>query len=232
MTFTVYELDYEGAAEVLGLDCSRPLPPRDLMTLNGTFLRYPILAIRNQQLTANQQATFSQQFGELHDAGNDVDQQEQPLGIGDGTKMTIVQSAKRGSDTEFVNMYRVYDALSDELKVRINGKFAWHRAGDVPDALTPMVHTHPETGRQALYVSPRFTVRIDGIDPGASAELLRSVFAVMSESRFRWRYRWRDRDLLMWDDRCLAHRATGGCALPETRHRTNVAGDRAAYHPN
>lgn len=292
MAFTIGELDYDGAAEVLGLDCSQALAPDDLAALNATFLRYPILAIRNQQLTPQQQVAFSRQFGAVEDTGNtryyhpdephvlvlsnELDERGQPLGIADAgdflhsdlstfpepSKMTILQSVKhpsRGGDTEFVNMYNVYDALSDELKAQIDGKFAWHHtsklknprvaiSGDRPDAaeyyksleervadvLQPVVRTHPETGRQALYVSPRFTLRIDGLDAGASEDLLRKLFAVMREPRFLWRYKWRDHDLLLWDNRCLCHRATGGYVLPDTRrmHRTSIAGDRAYYDPN
>ena len=99
MTFTVRELDYDGAAEVLDLDCSHPLAPGDLAALNTTFLRYPILAIRNQQLTPQQQVTFSQQFGEIELTGNtryyhpdeprvlvlsnELDEQGRPVGIAD-----------------------------------------------------------------------------------------------------------------------------------------------------
>jgi taurine dioxygenase len=289
MTFSVHELDYDGAAEVTGLDCARPLTSDDLAALNATFLRYPILAIRNQQLTPAQQVVFSRQFGAIEDTGNDryihpdephvlvlsneIDANGQPLGIADAgdflhsdlsprpepSKMTILQVIKnpsRGGDTEFVNMYNVYDALSDELKREINGRSAWHHtsklknprvaiSGDrpdaaeyyrslearVPDVLQPVVRTHPETGRQALYVSPRFTLRIDGMDADASEALLAKLFAVMRDKRFLWRYKWHDRDLVMWDNRCLCHRATGGYVLPDTRrmHRTSIAGDRAFY---
>lgn len=289
MTLNVHELDYDGAAEVTGLDCTRPLAPDDLAALNAAFLRYPILAIRNQQLTPAQQVVFSRQFGAIEDTGNDryihpdephvlvlsneVDDKGQPLGIADAgdflhsdlsprpepSKMTILQAIKnpsRGGDTEFVNMYNVYDALPDELKREINGRSAWHHtsklknprvaiSGDrpdaaeyyrslearVPDVLQPVVRTHPETGRQALYVSPRFTLRIDGMDAGASETLLSKLFAVMRDKRFLWRYKWHDHDLVMWDNRCLCHRATGGYVLPDTRrmHRTSIAGDRAFY---
>ena len=54
-----------GAAEVRGLDCSSPLSPEVLAALQATFLEYPILAIRDQVLTAKQQAAFSRQFGVL-----------------------------------------------------------------------------------------------------------------------------------------------------------------------
>jgi alpha-ketoglutarate-dependent taurine dioxygenase len=64
--------------------------------------------------------------------------------------------------------------------------------------------------------------------------LLDAVFAVMKEPRFKYRHKWRDRDLVMWDNRCLTHRATGGYVLPDIRrmHRTQVQGDAAFYRPN
>jgi taurine dioxygenase len=291
MAFRVHELDYDGAAEVLGLECAQPLAHDDLAALKATFLRYPILAIRNQQLTPREQVVFSLQFGPVEETGNmryahpdesrvlvlsnELGPDGLPVGVVDAgdflhsdlsprpepSTMTILQSVKhpsRGGDTEFVNMYNVYDALGDDLRREINGKFAWHHtsklknprvaiSGDRPDAeeyyrslettpdtLQPVVRTHPETGRQALYVSPRFTLRIDGMEPDASEALLKRLFAVMRDKKFLWRYKWRDGDLVMWDNRCLCHRATGGYIYPDTRrlHRTSIAGNRAFYDPS
>jgi taurine dioxygenase len=63
--FVVLPLGDAGAAEIRGLDCSRPLGAQTLAALQATFLEYPILAVRDQVLTAKQQAAFSRQFGVL-----------------------------------------------------------------------------------------------------------------------------------------------------------------------
>jgi taurine dioxygenase len=94
--------------------------------------------------------------------------------------------------------------------------------------LQPVVRTHPETGRASLYVSPRFTLRIDGMAEAESEAILQRIFALMLDERFIYRHTYRDRDLVMWDNRALNHRATGGYALPDIRrmHRTTIQGDR------
>lgn len=289
MSLNVRGLDYDGAAEITGLDCSRPFAPETFAEVKATFQRHPILAFRDQKLTPAEQVAFSLQFGPIEDTANDryvhpeephvlvlsneVDGNGNALGIADAgdflhsdlstrpepSNLTILHAIKnpsRGGDTEFVNMYNVYDALPDELRAAIVGQYAWHHTSklknprvaisgeradaaeyyrrleaSVPDVLQPMVRTHPETGRQALYVSPRFTLRIDGMEPDASEALLGKLFAIMRDKRHLWRYKWRDGDLVMWDNRCLCHRATGGYRLPDTRrmHRTSVAGEKAFY---
>jgi taurine dioxygenase len=96
------------------------------------------------------------------------------------------------------------------------------------------VRTHPVSGRQALYVSPRFTLSIDGLEEAESDTLLDELFAFMGEERFRYRHHWADGDLVMWDNRCLTHRATGGYVLPDIRrmHRTTICGEPAFYRPS
>lgn len=288
--FAIEALDYEGAAEVRGLDCARPLAPESLETIGRALLDYPILAFRDQHLSPQAQVAFSRQFGNLEDTGNkryahpdeplvlvlsnELGPDGLPVGVADAgdflhsdlsprpapSSFTILHAIKnpsRGGDTEFVNMYRVYEALPADLKREVEGRYAFHHtsklknprvriSGDRPDAADyyrtlesqpevrqPMVRTHPDTGRQALYVSPRFTLRVEGMEAEASEALLGRLFAIMRQPRFLYRYKWHDHDLLMWDNRCLTHRATGGYVLPDTRrmHRTSLAGTAAFYDP-
>jgi taurine dioxygenase len=176
-------------------------------------------------------------------------------------RATILYSIKnpsRGGDTEFCNMYQVYDSLSDDLRRRIDGLNAVHhvsklrnkrvvvspdrpgaaeyyakRAQEVPEVVQPIVRTHPETGRQALYISPRFTIAIDGMDDADGQLLLDALFKAMLDKRFHYRHKWHDGDLVMWDNRCLNHRACGGYALSDIRrmHRTTIVGDKPFYRP-
>jgi len=76
-------------------------------------------------------------------------------------------------------------------------------AAMIPQAHQPLVRTHPETGRRALYLSPRFTLRIDAAAPDASDAILNELFALMDDPRFCYRHQWRERDLMIWDNRCL-----------------------------
>jgi taurine dioxygenase len=174
------------------------------------------------------------------------------------TILYAVRNPRTGGDTEFINMYQVYDALPADLRRRIEGRYGIHHISKIrnprvnvstartdavayykerekatKDMLQPMVRTHPETGRQALYVSPRFTIGIADMADAEAQPLLDRLFDIMLEPRFRYRHTWRDGDLVVWDNRCLNHQACGGYSLPDIRrmHRTTIRGDKPFYRP-
>lgn len=291
MSFTVNPLSAAGAAEILGLDCAVPLDAATLAALQRTMLDYPVVAIRDQELTPRQQAAFSRQLGPLEAQdrktychpedpdililSNEIRPDGSAVGIVDAgdfwhsdsshleepcraTVLYAVKNPKTGGDTEFCNMYQVYDALPDELRRRIEGRDGIHhiskaknprvtiskartdaavyyreREQATRDMRQPMVRTHPETGRQALYVSPRFTIGIADMPDEEAQPLLDRLFAIMLEAGFRYRHKWRDGDLVIWDNRCLNHQACGGYSLPDIRrmHRTTIRGDKPFYRP-
>jgi taurine dioxygenase len=292
MTLTVNKLSEIGAAEVIGLDCSRPLAPEQLAAVKQAFLENPVLAIRGQALGARQQGVFSRQLGPLEtqeqktychpDDGdvlilsNEIRPDGTAVGIVDAgdfwhsdsshheepcraTILHAVRNPARGGDTEFCNMYMVYEALPDDLKRQVEGRYAIHhvsktknrrvtispdrpgakdyyerRVTETHEVRQPMVRTHPETGRQALYISPRFTIGIADMEEAEAQALLDRLFATfVRERRFQYRHKWRDGDLVMWDNRCVNHRACGGYGLPDIRrmHRTTIVGDRPFYRP-
>ena len=86
------------------------------------------------------------------------------------------------------------------------------RYGD--DALAtqthPIARVHPETGRTALFVSPGYTIGIEGLDDGEAQALLVELFHHQVREDFVYRHRWSAGMLLMWDNRCVIHAATGG----------------------
>ena len=96
-----------------------------------------------------------------------------------------------------------------------------------PDASHPIVRTHPETGRMALYVSPRFTIGVEGMKDGDAQELLDTLFEYAVRREFVYHHSWAARDLLMWDNRCLLHLACRGIPEGQFRHmhRTTLSGD-------
>src|SRR5262249_51347701 len=127
-----------------------------------------------------------------------------------------------GGNTLFANGYRAYETLPDEVKRRIAGRKALNvydydnaatkrgselRPG-VPCYAHPVVRTHPATGRQALYVNRLMTVRIEGMPPGESDELLAFLFDHQERREFVYEHLWRPGDLLMWDNRCTLHART------------------------
>jgi taurine dioxygenase len=166
------------------------------------------------------------------------------------TILYAIKNPATGGDTEFANMYAAYEALPETMKRRISGlkgrhavsklknkrvtvsprrpdgKDFYERQKSLPDQIWPLARTHPVTGKKALYVSPRFTIAIDGIGEKESDEILDYLFAHQIRSEFIYRHKWRDRDLVMWDNPSVIHRAAGGFAYPDVRtmHRTVVAG--------
>lgn len=177
------------------------------------------------------------------------------------SKATILYSVRNpavGGDTMYCDMTGVYDDLPAKLQDRISGQYGIHDVSKLKNprvavsanrpaarddylrfserhhsVLQPMVRTHPETGRRSLYVSPRFTIGIDGIGDTEAQALLDELFGRMSDERYHYRHKWSDRDLVMWDNRCLNHKAMGGMAPDDIRrmHRTVLAGDEAYFDP-
>lgn len=170
---------------------------------------------------------------------------------------TILYSLKNpseGGHTDFTNMYAAYDALSDDTKTRIAGlrghhsisklknkrveisgaredavEFYKRQEREIPDVTHPLVRVHPVTGRKSLYCSPRFTIGLEGggLPEEEADALLDELIAHSIRKEFRYRHNWADGDVVMWDNRCVNHRATGGYTYPDIRHlyRTTVEGE-------
>lgn len=167
---------------------------------------------------------------------------------------TLQEPALGGGDTEFCDLRLIYDALptadrklladltathhwSKSLNPRFTGaldnaarEVGARMAAMIPAAHQPVVRTHPDTGRPALYLSPRFTLAIDGALPDASESILKELFALMDDPRFCYRHQWRERDLVIWDNRCLNHRVHAYAANDvRRRHRITIGGDKPYY---
>jgi taurine dioxygenase len=166
-----------------------------------------------------------------------------------GSMLHAIEVAKEGGDTAWANMYAAYAALPEDIKMRIGNLKAIHirdrrknpRAGisdtfdrdvneyydiKVPDSLHPMVRTHPITGQKSLYVSPRFTVAIDGIDNIEGQRLLDELFEHQKKPEFIYQHKWEVGDLVFWDNSATIHLACGGLKPYDIRklHRTSIAG--------
>jgi taurine dioxygenase len=162
------------------------------------------------------------------------------------TILHAVRLPRSGGDTQFVNMRLAYDELPEIMKRRIADLRAVHvyqsrhsarklmelsreAKKEVPDAVVhPLVRTHPDSGRKAIYINP---IRIEGILGMAEDEalaLLAELFAHAIRPQFEYRHRWRDGDLVLWDNRCLLHKANGDYDMTEVRYlyRLMLKGDR------
>jgi alpha-ketoglutarate-dependent taurine dioxygenase len=125
------------------------------------------------------------------------------------TMLRAVEVPAEGGDTEFANTALAYDALPEATKHRIAGRrVAFRPAFDDsrPGAVHPLVRTHPDTGRKALYLG-NHSAHIVGMPEEESAALLRELLEHATQPRFVYRHRWRVGDLVIWDNRCLLHRA-------------------------
>lgn len=99
----------------------------------------------------------------------------------------------------------------------------------VPDIETPVVRTHPVTGRRGLFVNEAHTSHIPGMDATESEKLLSRLYAHIVQSEFIYTHSWRAGDLLMWDNAAVQHKATFDYDLPLRRlmYRTTVRGTAA-----
>ncbi|MGD9614059.1 MAG: TauD/TfdA dioxygenase family protein [Alphaproteobacteria bacterium] len=137
--------------------------------------------------------------------------------------------AGAGGDTEFANTALACAALPDDIKRRIAGlRVAFRPAFDprLPEVDHPLLRTHPETGRKALYLGNHAT-RIVGLPSAESTALLAELLEHATRPEFVYAHRWRAGDLVVWDNRVLLHRLVPGDALRRWRrimHRSVVAG--------
>jgi taurine dioxygenase len=142
-----------------------------------------------------------------------------------------------GGDTFFASMYAAYDALPPRLKERLNGrKGAFTYGGrrkatalldeedrDWTPVFHPIVRSHPETGRKALYFDPGKILRIEGLEAAESDAIIDELTDHMIVPEGCYRHRWRKGDIVIWDNRCSYHRAAGDYPPEEDRIHWRVS---------
>ena len=165
-----------------------------------------------------------------------------------GSMLLAQELPSEGGDTLFANQHLAYEQLPQRLKHAVAGRSAQHwylarykelqarspwrpdlspqQISEVPPESHPIVRSHPETGRPALFVSEHFTTRIDGLPEHDSRALLDELFAHSVRPEFVYRHAWRDGDMVFWDNRSVMHLAAG-CPdqLRRRLHRTTIEGD-------
>ena len=163
-----------------------------------------------------------------------------------GTMLQIHIAPPCGGDTMFSDMYAAYDDLSDPIKTMIDGLSALHSSEhiykgrysdrgkqdtdiDCPEAVHPIVRTHPDTGRKSLFVNRTFTTKILGLTDTESEAILAVLFEHAEHIKYQIRFRWTLNDMAFWDNRCCMHRAIWDY-WPEERkgRRVTIKGDRPA----
>jgi taurine dioxygenase len=150
-----------------------------------------------------------------------------------------------GGDTEFANQYLAYETLSDGMKSVLSGLRGVARSdkaeasrtredstrkpgtgGEVLIAEHPVVRTHPETGRKALYVNIAHTARFAGMTEEESLPLLRFLWKHQTRPELTCRFSWSAGALALWDNRCAQHQALNDYqGQKRLMHRITLAGD-------
>ncbi|MCI2262944.1 MULTISPECIES: TauD/TfdA dioxygenase family protein [Xanthomonas] len=165
-----------------------------------------------------------------------------------GSMLLAQELPAEGGDTLFANQHLAWDTLPLELQRAVDGRLAEHsylakyedlrkrnpwrppltqaQIDEVPPVRHPIVRTHPETGRRALFVSEHFTTRIVGLPQDESDALLQALFAHSSDDALVYRHRWQPHDMVFWDNRSVTHLAGGTPDhLRRRLHRTTIEGD-------
>ena len=138
-----------------------------------------------------------------------------------------IQVPHKGGDTAWANMYLAYEHLSAAMRGFLDGLTAIHDLVEImgpgilkrygperwqsfrdrtPPVEHPVVRTHPETGRKCLYVNPLMTWRITELSEAESRSVLDFLYEHSVQEEFLCRFRWEDRSLAFWDNRCTIHR--------------------------
>jgi taurine dioxygenase len=148
-----------------------------------------------------------------------------------------------GGDTLFSDMYAAYDGLDDDVKASLEGLRAVHdftrtfgrrlepealvqMQEEYPPAEHPVVRTHPETGRKALYVNAAFTSHVVGLERAESRQLLDLLYRQATVPEYQCRFRWRPHSIAFWDNRAVQHYAASDY-WPQRRvmERVTIVGD-------
>ena len=166
-----------------------------------------------------------------------------------GTCLMAIEIPPTGGDTMFANQHMAWEALPEDRKARLIELTAVHsaRLAYAPDGSSgardkgrsmdirpsaaalatqthPLAPLHPETGRRGFYSTLGYIIGIEGMAQEAAISLLSELQAWQGNERFVYRHQWEPGMLIMWDNRSLLHKATGGYEGHRRElHRTTIA---------
>jgi alpha-ketoglutarate-dependent taurine dioxygenase len=155
------------------------------------------------------------------------------------TLLYAVEVPSKGGDTEFANTRLGYAALTEDIKRRLESLrvvFRWGVNGgpsvsamrDEPPIDHPLVRTHPDTGQRALFLGNHAS-HILGMPETEGAAILEELLRHTTQRQFVYAHSWHKGDLVMWDNRCLLHRAVANFATDRERrilHRSVIRGTK------
>ncbi len=162
-----------------------------------------------------------------------------------GSILHALEIPPAGGNTSFLNMYAALETLPADLRGRIEGRRVKHDPSytstgakrddfdevsdvrDAPGPYHPIIRTHPETGRAALYLGRRHNSYIENFPVSESEETLDKIWAHTTKKKFVWEHVWRVGDVLMWDNRCAMHRRDAfDDGARRVMHRAQIKGDK------
>ena len=140
-----------------------------------------------------------------------------------------------GGDTMFASAVKAFESLSPGLQAMLRTLSAVHEGTSLAAdagldheavvAVHPVVRAHPDTGAEALFVNDNYVTRIDGWTPEESQPLLEYLYGEIGRYEDTYRHRWRDGDLVIWDNRSTQHAVVGDVTGEErVLHRVTIAG--------
>jgi taurine dioxygenase len=156
------------------------------------------------------------------------------------TQLYALAVPRTGGDTFFASMYAAYERLEGRRGAFTYGGRRKATAllnpedRDWTPVFHPIIRTHPETGRKGLYFDPGKILRIEGLEESESDALIDELTDRMIQPEGEYRHRWRQGDIVIWDNRCSYHKAAGDYPPEEDRihwrvsikERTNTNGER------
>jgi taurine dioxygenase len=229
----------------------RKLSIADFKQVASALWEHQVLVFKRQSLPIDDHIILGQKFGTLHThpaakgvkghpevlwlnnrgkAKNvtevwhsDVSCEQKPPSI---SILQAIQIPSFGGDTVWANQYEALERLSPAMRKMLMPLSAVHNAYDL-EAVHPVIRTHPETGREALYVNGGFTKRFEGMTAEESKPILDYLVSHASRPDLTMRHAWSEGDIVMWDNRCVMHYAVHDYA-DSTRemHRVTVQGER------
>jgi taurine dioxygenase len=152
------------------------------------------------------------------------------------TTLFAVNLPSSGGDTQYVNMHDAFDDLPADTKQRINGlkavhvylsKYSPRPLGKISEesrrnlpqpGIHPLVCTHPENGRKALFLNPVRMQSIVGMQDEEALALINNLMRHATQTKYEYRHRWRHGDWVLWDNRSVMHQANPDYDMNERRY--------------
>lgn len=229
--------------ERFGAQLGQLLPSPDFTRSRPVYLQNARMVTIISNVTEDGKPIGEHGDGELH-WHTDLAFTDEPSAL---TMLLAREVPPAGGNTSFANMYAALDRLSPETREQIAKLKMKHQAShnaqggrrpgykdietddvrEMPGPLHPIIRTHPQNGRKALYLGRRFGAYIPGLTLPKSEELVEELWSVATLPQNTWAQTWKVGDLVIWDNRCTMHRRDNFSGQGRRRmHRLTTRGER------